>query len=1201
MARWSKAVLIGVLACAVSPVAAQPSTATWLHGSIDGTVHLAIDAARREGPDALAKLAFAASLHDEASDGLVVRELRRASSRSPVGTQARWLADALTPDAAPPGLVRDFVVIGPFHDPGGGLEQQHGPELPAHDFVTADYSWGAYRVTPRRTMRESATAAGLPLGLYVSPRTETCSYLFSALETPERVTVHVAAAGSVRLLWDGHTLATSAEQQPAMMFDRIAADVRTTAGSHLLGLKVCSSARPDSGRVRVWLSTSVDGLDQPLDIKSSSDPATLQSLWPSSSSAPDATRVTTLLESALARTASRTDALAAALVRRLAGAEDQSSPQAPGLLDRVATGGSPEELALVGYVAPFAAKQSAWLHAAWKGGDGAIASFAQRALVKSRLRGGHVELADATLRQAPLSGDNDIQRRWLAAETQARLGTGTLRIEALQTLLGLIREPDAPLAVWDSVANRAERTLPTEALSARRHLAARLATERGSAHARALELLGGDQLESFVAAHRTRQYRSSDLVAMGSMLLSAGRWAGAHELFAFCSALSPNHADAHLGLARAAFALGDQAAGTASLERARELRPHDPAIAAELKLRAGDTEPTQADDLRFVSNKEQFLARRKQGPDWFARTLLWRRVVQFHPDQRVSQLVQYAREIQVEPRSEAERYEALPFRGRHTELLTARVHRKDGSIHPPEEQDSTGPTIRWPELERGDVVEVVIRQWTAGPVGRRGDAPFYFIDYVGSSATHPVAYNEVIVDKPATSPLHIDVVRGSPDRKQEQRHADRTITRLIWDNPPVIPQEPFAPRASETLPMVVGSIYGDWGSFLTWYRGAIAGFTEPDDQIRRLAAELTADKPERADKIDALFNYVADDIRYVNFVSGEWWLPNRPQQLLARRQGDCDDKAMLLISLLDAVGVEATAVLLQTRMTAQPSVFDSRIAIPMFDHGIIYLPKEDRFLDATSPQHRTSSLPAMDGGARALLVEPAFSGIRTIPRSLAHGVDARWTVTVSEGSAELHAREHHQGDPALLLRSNLGEADSRAQWLERRLRNANSALGWLPSAIVDDDVTFESQTADGRTLVDYRARSHAFGQREGSDIVIALARPGSISGDLAPLRERKLPVVLPPYLAPRQYRLELTLIAPPSHRFAEPPVDATHASPFGAASLRFSTDSDGKQLTMVRLLSFERERIEVADYAAWRTWLQRVDTLLAQSVRLTAR
>ena len=61
-------------------------------------------------------------------------------------------------------------------------------------------------------------------------------------------------------------------------------------------------------------------------------------------------------------------------------------------------------------------------------------------------------------------------------------------------------------------------------------------------------------------------------------------------------------------------------------------------------------------------------------------------------------------------------------------------------------------------------------------------------------------------------------------------------------------------------------------------------------------------------------------------MSGEWWLPNRPQQLLARREGDCDDKAMLLITLLRSVGIEAQEVMVQTRMTGQPSLLLSKNA-----------------------------------------------------------------------------------------------------------------------------------------------------------------------------------------------------------------------------------------------------------------------------------
>src|SRR6185369_8708033 len=197
----------------------------------------------------------------------------------------------------------------------------------------------------------------------------------------------------------------------------------------------------------------------------------------------------------------------------------------------------------------------------------------------------------------------------------------------------------------------------------------------------------------------------------------------------------------------------------------------------------------------------------------------------------------------------------------------------------------------------------------------------------------------------------------------------------------------------------VGSTFGSWGDFREWYRAAVKGFTEPDDQVRRLAEELTKGKTKREDKLKAIFEFVADDIRYVNFVSGEWWLPNRPQELLARRQGDCDDKAMLMITLLRSIGIEATEVLVQTRYTGQPSLLRSdKAAIPIFDHGIAYLPGQNgaagMWLDATSPQSRLGPLTSMDARTVALFVDEGPAKIIDTPPSSPsdHGIDADWTI-----------------------------------------------------------------------------------------------------------------------------------------------------------------------------------------------------------------
>ena len=92
------------------------------------------------------------------------------------------------------------------------------------------------------------------------------------------------------------------------------------------------------------------------------------------------------------------------------------------------------------------------------------------------------------------------------------------------------------------------------------------------------------------------------------------------------------------------------------------------------------------------------------------------------------------------------------------------MHRAAGGVAFAEEQKSEGgrASIRWPDLKTGDVVEVAVRSWTSGPVGRRGDPPFYFMDYAGSLVTHPLLYNEVVVDSPADHPLAVDICTDKP-------------------------------------------------------------------------------------------------------------------------------------------------------------------------------------------------------------------------------------------------------------------------------------------------------------------------------------------------------------------------------------------------------------------------------------------------------
>ncbi|MDC0740171.1 transglutaminase domain-containing protein [Polyangium mundeleinium] len=1178
---------------------------------------------------------------------------------SPAG--AAWAGSkSIAYDVAPDtsGLVRSMAILGPFQDKGEGIRDKEGPEAPGQKFndAAARYSWGVYDVAWRRILPQSSTWRGVPLDLYVHPRAESCTYLASKVVFPnppagqaqKPVLVHVASTGKVRLLWDGADVVMSEEVHPRLVLDRLAAQIEPAPGPHLVAVKVCSGATSDEGRVRLRFT---DEVGAPVTVSSSSDitnvvlpaaaekkPGKAGKVDPAKEARVAAeikppkgvTRVKTQLEVGLDVGANPSPdvALRAAILRTLGGAEDARSPRAPGLLEAAlrAKETPPDLLALAGYVSPFGAERSERLNLAFERGkaasDDATAAFAQRRLFESSLAARYPDWAIARVREAPLSTATDLEARLLKIAGRSQMGAqGAYRAhrDELMAMSGEDRGR-APTAVWAELSS-VSRSDPQTALLAARKLVEQRAGARDSRYVSAFRVQGGAELERAAAESLAHQRSADELVAIGGQLLEAGRNAWAREVYYVATLVSPNKASAFDGLAAARTAvLADEARQgkppsepaervTEALARALALEPTDQQRKAEIALRTRTPQgKTTMPDEQSIVQPSVFLARAKANPakkgEVFDRQLHWTRVVTYHADRRVSQLMHYAREIVVEPRTESDLYEPdIPTEGDRTELLFARVHRKDGSIALPEEQGGggRGAYVRWPKLSSGDVVEIAVRSWTRDPVGRRGDAPFYFIDYVGSMDTRPILFNEVVVDSPAASPLAVDVINGKADRAETKTVGDRVIKRFVWDNPTNVRDEPLAPPIAETVPVVVGSTFAGWGDFRTWYKSAIEGFSTPDERIKELAAELTKGKKTRDEKIRAVFDYVADSIRYVNYVSGEAWLPNRPQISLARKQGDCDDKAMLLITLLKAIGIEATEVLVQTRYTGQSMLLRSeKVAVPMFDHGIAYLPAKDgapaMWLDATSPQSRLGPLPAMDARTLAFFIDDGPAKMIETPASSPddHGIDAEWRIELdTQGRGKLTANERHVGDAAFELRTNLVEPDARKQWAETYLTGK-----WVPGVELKGEVGFDGALPGGAAKLSYEATSQGIARREGNELVVPVSDTATLTSQLAPLSSRTLPVVLPPSLAPRHETRAITIVPPEGYVFAElPPGGEEAGGEFGRAKIEFSP-GEGGAVVVKRTLVFDLSTISVDKYTKWRAWLQRVDGLMHRVVRL---
>jgi len=122
------------------------------------------------------------------------------------------------------------------------------------------------------------------------------------------------------------------------------------------------------------------------------------------------------------------------------------------------------------------------------------------------------------------------------------------------------------------------------------------------------------------------------------------------------------------------------------------------------------------------------------------------------------------------------------------------------------------------------------------------------------------------------------------------------------------------PRPFTRSPLPAGKL-GTAETLKTMARLARAGAKDPG--VIQLASQLVRNLPQydRVGEVSALHGFVRDHIRYTNDPI-DLELVRDPRTILEMGVGDCDDKSVLLSSLLGAIGRPSRFIAVQMRGTA---------------------------------------------------------------------------------------------------------------------------------------------------------------------------------------------------------------------------------------------------------------------------------------------
>ena len=253
-------------------------------------------------------------------------------------------------------------------------------------------------------------------------------------------------------------------------------------------------------------------------------------------------------------------------------------------------------------------------------------------------------------------------------------------------------------------------------------------------------------------------------------------------------------------------------------------------------------------------------------------------------------------------------------------------------------------TLSMPSLRPGAVIDYAFTLAEETPV-IEGE----FFDQWLFEWYEPVQLSEYVLDVPADIDFRW-VVGGRTIEPEIQSGSGRIVYTFRVEGIEPIEYEIDMPSPLAINSHVTASSIASWDDVASWWWNLVREKLAPIDELASLAAEWTEGAATDDERISSLFDFVAREVRYVSlhlFASG--YEPRPAQDTLATRYGDCKDQAVLLVSLLNSVGIEAYPVLIGMEPGDRLDWFAPPSPIS-FDHAIVAVPDEAggwRFLDPT--------------------------------------------------------------------------------------------------------------------------------------------------------------------------------------------------------------------------------------------------------------
>ncbi|GAA5217379.1 DUF3857 domain-containing transglutaminase family protein [Corallincola platygyrae] len=228
-------------------------------------------------------------------------------------------------------------------------------------------------------------------------------------------------------------------------------------------------------------------------------------------------------------------------------------------------------------------------------------------------------------------------------------------------------------------------------------------------------------------------------------------------------------------------------------------------------------------------------------------------------------------------------------------------------------------------------------------------------------------------------PLNYRLI-NSDVKVSEQVQGSKIIYSVMLRNTTAVLEEGDNPNWEIIYPYLQMTDFNSWKEVTDWSvalfkrgKGKVSGeLVEYIEQLKKLPKKQAIEKA---------IGFSQEKVRYLGIeIAENSHLPHSPAEVFENRYGDCKDKSLLLVTMLDALGVDASPVLVSTHQTK--TVGDYLPTYGLFNHAIASFVYQDKryWVDPTLTHQGTTleSFYQPDYGA-ALLVKKGNDQLTMMP------------------------------------------------------------------------------------------------------------------------------------------------------------------------------------------------------------------------------